>query len=209
MRNGEFNHPTLVAVYDLECPWSRDDDFFLATVNETPAVRILDFGCGTGRPALGTARAGHTVTGLDPAASSIDAARPKPGAENVTWIAGSSAEAAENSADAVAMTSHVAQFLVTDDEWAAALVDLRRALVTGGRLIFDSRDPQYRKWEEWNPADSRHQVSLPGGTEVDIWTEVTQVQQGTVDFTHHYGIGLLTETSASAPLTVAHVERKP
>lgn len=48
MRNAEFNDPRLVTVYDAECPWSREDDFFLSVVNETPAARVLDLGCGTG-----------------------------------------------------------------------------------------------------------------------------------------------------------------
>jgi len=51
-----------VAVYDAAFPWSREDDFFLSVVNETPAARVLDFGCGTGRLALAMAAAGHTVT---------------------------------------------------------------------------------------------------------------------------------------------------
>ncbi|GAB3529677.1 class I SAM-dependent methyltransferase [Arthrobacter monumenti] len=186
MRNGEFNHPSLVAVYDVECLWSRDDDFFLDTVGETPAARVLDFGCGTGRLTLGLAGAGHAVTGIDPAGASIAAARQKPGADNVTWIVGLSNDASTLDFDAVVMTSHVAQFLVADSEWAEVLADLRRALVPGGRLIFDSRDPKDRKWEQWNRKDSSHQIVLPDGTEVDIWTEVTQVQGRIVDFDHHY-----------------------
>ncbi|MER7890468.1 hypothetical protein ABTX15_11640 [Micromonospora sp. NPDC094482] len=42
MRHGEFEDPRLVTVYDAECPWGRDDDFFLAAVDETPAA-----GCST------------------------------------------------------------------------------------------------------------------------------------------------------------------
>ncbi|WP_309140009.1 methyltransferase domain-containing protein [Micromonospora sp. 4G55] len=64
MRNAEFTDPRLVAVYDVECPWGPDDDFFLAEVGVDPA-RVLDLGCGTGRLALALAAAGHTVTGVD------------------------------------------------------------------------------------------------------------------------------------------------
>jgi predicted TPR repeat methyltransferase len=35
-------------VYDAVCVWSREEDFFLTFVNETPAARVLDLGCGTG-----------------------------------------------------------------------------------------------------------------------------------------------------------------
>ncbi|GAA5534505.1 hypothetical protein Dalu01_02916 [Deinococcus aluminii] len=84
------------------------------------------------------------------------------------------------------MTSHVAQFMVDDAEWDATLVDLRRSLVPGGRLIFDSRDPRARGWEKWNPVDSRARVTLPGGTDVDLWTEVTELKGENVTFVHHY-----------------------
>lgn len=108
--HAEFNDPRLVTVYDAECPWPRDDDFFLSVVSETPAARVLDLGCGTGRLALGMAAAGHTVTGVDPARASLDAARAKPGADRVTWIEGTSPVLPDASFDAAVMTSHVAQF---------------------------------------------------------------------------------------------------
>ena len=175
-----------MTVYDAECPWSRDDDFFLSVVGETPGARVLDLGCGTGRLALGMAAAGHTVTGVDPARASLEAARAKPGAERVTWIEGTSPVLPDASFDVAVMTSHVAQFLVDDDEWRRTLADLRRALVPGGRLMFDSRDPRAREWERWNPVDSRRRISLPDGRVVAAWTEVTAVQDGAVTFSHHY-----------------------
>jgi len=193
MRHAEFNDPRLVTVYDAECPWSRDDDFFVSMVNETSTpiasggpARVLDLGCGTGRLALGMASAGHTVTGVDPARASLDAARAKPGADRVTWIEGTSAVVPDASFDVALMTSHVAQFLVHDDEWAGTLADLKRSLVAGGRLVFDTRDPLARTWEQWNPTDSRRRIILPDGLEVTVWTEVTAVQNSAVSFTRHY-----------------------
>lgn len=175
-----------MTVYDAECPWSRDDDFFLSVVGETPGARVIDLGCGTGRLALGLAAAGHAVTGVDPARASLEAARAKPGAERVTWIEGTSPVLPDASFDVAVMTSHVAQFLVDDDEWRRTLADLRRALVPGGRLVFDSRDPRAREWERWNPVDSQRRISLPDGRVVAAWTEVTAVQDGAVTFSHHY-----------------------
>ncbi|WP_327029530.1 class I SAM-dependent methyltransferase [Micromonospora sp. NBC_01740] len=200
MRHGEFRHPRLVEVYDAECPWSRDDDWFLAVVGETPGVRVIDLGCGTGRLTLALAEAGHTVTGVDPAGASLDAARAKPGAERVTWVEGTSAVLPDRSSDVAVLTSHVAQFLVDDDEWARTLADLARALVPGGRLAFDSRDPADRRWERWNPVDSRRRITLPGGEVVRAWTEVHTVAGGRVDFTHHYLFGDGEELLSSATL---------
>ena len=189
MHHGEFRDNRLVAVYDAECPWSRDDDFFLSVVNERPASRVLDLGCGTGRLALGLAQAGHAVTGVDPAAASLDVARCRPGADGVVWIEGTSATLASAAFDTAVMTSHVAQFFLTDGEWADALANVHRALVPSGRLVFDSRDPDALAWERWNPSDSRHEVQLPDGSPVTVWTEVIDVRDGLVSFVHHYAFG--------------------
>nr|AUN87426.1 putative methyltransferase [Micromonospora echinospora] len=186
MRHGEFEDPRLVAVYDAECRWGPDDDFFLGVVDETPQARVLDLGCGTGRLTLALASAGHRVTGVDPARASLDAARVKPGADRVTWIEGSATLLPDRSFDVAVMTSHVAQIFTTDEAWDAVLADLRRALVPGGRLVFDSRDPADRRWERWNPVDSRRHPRLPDGRTVEAWTEVTEVRGDLVSFTHHY-----------------------
>jgi ubiquinone/menaquinone biosynthesis C-methylase UbiE len=90
VHHGEFLHPRLVEVYDAECLWSVEDDAFVALVDEVPASRVLDLGCGTGRLTIGLAARGHRVTGVDPAAASVDAARAKAGSERVTWVVGMS-----------------------------------------------------------------------------------------------------------------------
>ncbi|MFC6093201.1 class I SAM-dependent methyltransferase [Saccharothrix lopnurensis] len=185
MHHGEFRDPRIIPLYDAQYGWSTPDDFFRSVVGETPNARVLDLGCGTGRLTLGLAAAGHAVTGVDPARASLDLARAKPGAERVTWVEGTSADLPAAAFDVAVMTSHVAQFLVTDAEWAAVLTDLHRALVPGGRLAFDSFDPRARRWGTWNPVDSRRVVVLDG-VEVPQWTEVTSAADGLVSFTHHY-----------------------
>jgi SAM-dependent methyltransferase len=185
MRDAEFNDPRLVEVYDAESPWTRDDDYFVALVNETPGVRVLDLGCGTGRIALGLADAGHTVTGIDPSLAALAAARAKPGAKRVAWIHGTAESAPDASFDIVLMTGHVSQFLL-ENEWAGALGAIRHALVPGGRLAFHAYDPRERIWERWTPEDTRRFIAMPGGTTVLTWTEVTDVSNDEVSFSHHY-----------------------
>jgi hypothetical protein len=105
----------------------------------------------------------------------------------VTWIEGTSAVVLPDGAfDVAVMTSHVAQSFVTDEEWRQALVDLHRALVPGGRLTFDTRDPRARGWERWSRADSRREVRLPDGRQVIATTEVNAVAPGIVSFTIYY-----------------------
>lgn len=85
MRHAEFRDPRLATVYDADFPWSVPDDFFVSVAQDTPgAARVLDLGCGTGRLSLGLAVARYDVTGVDPARASLDAARGKPGAADVT-----------------------------------------------------------------------------------------------------------------------------
>jgi SAM-dependent methyltransferase len=187
---GEFEDPRLVEVYDAEHVWGWDDDFFMAVLAERSAPRVLDFGCGTGRLAIAMALAGHEVTAVDPAAAALDAARRKPGAERVRWIPGSSEAPAASAYDAALLAGHVAQFFVGDREWSAALRALRRSLDRGGRLIFCSRDPSFRRWESWNPVDSRRLIFLPGGGTVDAWSQVTDVREqgdgAVVSVARHY-----------------------
>src|SRR5215217_6920245 len=186
MRHGEFLHPRLVAVYDAAFPWSREDDFFVTLVEEVPSGRVLDLGCGTGRLAVGLAAAGHRVTGVDPAAASLRAARAKPGADRVTWIEGTSRVLPEDAFDVAVMTSHVAQFFLSDEDWQEVLRDLNRALASGGRLVFDTRDPRARHWERWNPAESRRRVVLADGSVVLMWSEVTDLADDLVTSCQHY-----------------------
>jgi len=192
--HGEFRDPRLVGVYDVLCPWSRDDEFFLSLLGDPtgPAgSRVLDLGCGTGRLTLAMAGRGHHVTGVDPARASLDLALSKPGAGRVTWVEGTSSVVTTDAFDTALMTSHVAQFVLGDAEWAGALADLARALVPGGRLAFDTRDPDDRAWERWNPVGSRRHVMLPDGRGLEHWSEITGVRVtgggGTlVDGSHHY-----------------------
>ena len=189
-KDAEFLDDRLVEVYDAECPWSRDDDFFLRVIDRRGPSRVVDLGCGTGRLALGAAVLGHTVTGVDPAPAMLDAARAKPHADRVEWILGTSEMLSTSAYETALMTSHVAQNFVSDDSWNRVLVDLHRSLRPAGILAFDSRDPMAQKWDSWNPADSRRSVKTVRAQTVIHWTEVDVVvpmgEGTTVTFTHHY-----------------------
>jgi SAM-dependent methyltransferase len=193
IRNAEFNDPRLVPIYDPWCPWGPPDDFFMALAGQTPQARVLDFGCGTGRLAIALAAAGHRVMGIDPASNSLEVARAKSGAELVTWLEGSHEILPSATFDLIVMNSHVAQFLVTDLEWTQALTRFRQALSPGGRLAFDSRDPNARGWEAWNPVYSREQISLPDGRTVELWVEVVELSGDNVTFVIHYQFSDLSE----------------
>lgn len=173
-------------LYDAENTWTAAEDFFLAFANERPASRVLDLGCGTGRLTVALAGAGHHVTGVDPHPGSLAAARAKPGADAVHWIDGTStALPPDASFDTAIMSSHVAQAIADERDWAQTLRDVRAALVPGGRLVFDSRDPQARAWEHWTPANTRSHHTLPDGTALQLWIDAAEREKGLVGITEH------------------------
>jgi SAM-dependent methyltransferase len=128
---------------------------------------------------------GIEVIGIDPAGASLEVARAKPGAERVRWIHGdASAIPPGISVDAVTMTANVAQVFVTDAEWLATLGAVHRALRPGGWLVFESRDPARRAWEEWTEPRTRSTTTIAGVGRVTEWVEVTDVDEarGLVSF---------------------------
>lgn len=157
--------PSLAALYDVENVWAADDDFFLSLVRAVPGSRVVDVGCGTGRLTTAIASAGHVVVGVDPNPAFLAMARVKPGGERVAWVRGTAADLPSAAFDVALMTSHVAQAIVTDEEWVETLAHLRRAVVDGGLLAFDTRDPAARAWERWDSGSGR--IRLPGGAVLD------------------------------------------
>ena len=177
MADAEFEDPRLAAIYDALDPDRSDLDPYLAMVEEFGARSVLDLGCGTGVFALMLASRGIEVIGVDPAGASLDVARAKPGAESVTWIHGdASAIPAHASVDMVTMTANVAQAIVTDESWLATLAAVHAALRPGGRLVFESRDPERRAWEEWTAERTRSTTDVPGVGRVTDWVQVTAVE---------------------------------
>jgi hypothetical protein len=84
--------------------------------------------------------------------------------------------------DMATMTGNVAQVFVTDEEWLATLRGIRAALRPGGHLVFETRDPAVRAWEDWAPERTRERAALSNGDTVETWCELTGVEAGLVSF---------------------------
>ena len=80
MADNIFEDPRLARVYDPLDPDRSDLDVYVAIVAELGARAVLDVGCGTGTLRLPARwQRGIEVTGVDPAAASLDVARSQAG----------------------------------------------------------------------------------------------------------------------------------
>jgi SAM-dependent methyltransferase len=181
-----FAHPRLARIYDA-FDGERDDlTAYLDIAGELGAERVLDVGCGTGCLAVLLARSGRTVVAVDPALASLEVAKSKAGAQTVTWIHGDAARAPAFDADLAVMTGNVAQVFVTDDDWNHALQAIRTALRPGGYLVFETRRPERRAWDEWAADAGRSVLDIPGIGPVEQRLQVTRISLPLVSFRYTY-----------------------
>ena len=185
MADDLFEHPRLAAVYDALEPDRSDLDAYTAVVAELGAQLVLDVGCGTGTLALRLTEQGTDVIGLDPAGASLDVARSKSGASGVRWVHGDvTALAADlhGRVDLAVMTGNVAQAIVDEQDWARTLKVVRRCLRPGGHLVFETRRPERRGWEEWTREQSETVTEVPGHGPVRHWVQLIAVDLPLVTF---------------------------
>ncbi|MEV4460212.1 class I SAM-dependent methyltransferase [Microbispora sp. NPDC049633] len=186
MPDAIFAHPRLAAVYDA-FDGDRDDlGAYLRIADELDAGRVLDVGCGTGCLAVLLADAGRTVMGVDPAEASLRIAASKDPAGRVTWVHGDATRLPPFGADLAVMTGNVAQVFLTDDEWSRTLRGVHAALRPQGHLVFETRRPERRAWEEWASDTGPVALDLPEAGVVERRLEVTDVSPPLVSFRYTY-----------------------
>lgn len=186
MANEIFRHPRLAAIYDILEANRADLDAYLGFAERFDATRVLDIGCGTGVLALLLAERGIEVVGVDPARASLDVAMAKPGSERVRWVCGDVTALPPLQVDLVTMTGNVAQQIVAPQAWRQTLAGARQALRPGGFLVFETRDPTARAWEEWKRGVSHKVTTLPNADTVETWGEVVDMSLPLVTFRWNY-----------------------
>lgn len=165
----------LARLYDAECPWHAQDDFYLAL--DSRAASVLDVGCGTGTRLVKAREVGHPgpLVGVDPAPGMLTVARGK--TDRVRWIHGDAQTMdIDRRFELVTMTGHAFQTLQDDESVRAALRNFHRHLDPGGLLSFETRNPQVRAWESWVAEKSRTEIRAPDGEPYEVWVDdpVTQ-----------------------------------
>jgi SAM-dependent methyltransferase len=179
-----YSDEAVAALYDVLNPWGPDDDFYLPLVME--AASVLDVGCGTGALLHRAREAGHRgrLCGLDPDPASLAVARRR---GDLEWVEGRAASMAwAGEFELAIMMGHAFQELLGDDELRASLAAVRRALVDGGRFVFETRNPAARAWEGWHPGNAVEVVD-PAGRPVRVWHRVESVAGDVVTVTETTG----------------------
>lgn len=169
-----FANPRLAALYDAECPWHPQDDFYQHL--DLQAGSVLDVGCGTGTRLVSTRTRGHRgeLVGVDPARAMLDIAgkksrelRPPLG-----WILGDAQTLElDRRVELLTMTGHAFQVLLTDEDVRAALASFHRHLEPGGLLAFETRNPAAQAWQRWTKAHSRGIVTDRAGEGWETWVD--------------------------------------
>jgi SAM-dependent methyltransferase len=194
-----FSDDDAAALYDAMYPWDPRtwpaDGFYDGLV--MAADSVLDVGCGTGGMLARAREHGHTglLIGLDPDRAALARARRR---FDVQWVEGTAAGARWPGTFGLAtMTGHAFQCLLTDHDVRESLAAVHAALRPGGRFAFETRHPQARAWESWNPSNVS-QVTGPAGQPLLMWHEVESVAGDVIT---------LTETTAGPGGTVLRTDR--
>jgi SAM-dependent methyltransferase len=181
-----FSDPRLAAIYDAFDPDRSDLLPYVKIINGFSANKVIDLGCGTGVLPLLLLENNVHVIAVDPAKASIDVARLKPNADKIEWIVGDASSLSNVSADVIAMTGNVAQAIIEPGQWKMTLDHIGSALKPGGHLVFETRNPHFQAWKQWNKKDSFQSISVPGIGLVDGWVELTKVDLPLVSFRWTY-----------------------
>ncbi|WP_419905353.1 class I SAM-dependent DNA methyltransferase [Kiloniella sp.] len=179
-----YHDPLLSRLYDQQNPWGKDCDFYLAQAQgHEHTLKILDLGCGTGLLTTAFAKAGHDVTGVDPAVEMLNIAIRRPYGDKVMWMKTSAEDfQSEHLFDLIILSGHAFQVFLGDEDIQSALQTMKRHLAPKGRIVFDTRNPEIKSWENWTPDKTKESLTLPPSNkytlpeEIEVWHDLGNVE---------------------------------
>ncbi|MGG1576003.1 class I SAM-dependent methyltransferase [Fictibacillus sp. NRS-1165] len=184
-----------------ESIYDQMNDFFVQLVKKINPKYIADLGCGTGRLALYLGKKGYEVLGIDPDIDAIETAKQKDKKQLVKWKIGTSEHLMRASFDLVMMTSNVAQVFLKDIDWNKTLLDIFHSLNNGGYLIFDTRNPLRRAWEQWIKEKTKKFIQEPiTGSQMMVWHEFLEINGPVVKYNTVYQNDNLQNTAEESAL---------
>jgi len=187
VENAQYTDPLLIDLYDLQNTGVDDYYFYEQCIGIEP-MRIADIGCGTGVFAIRLANLGHMVTAIEPASEMLKVALTRQGScsHNVQWLQGVAKQLPiDIHLDVAVMTGHAFQCLLTDEDVQETLRALHDRLYPGGRMMFESRNPESEPWLRWVPEHSRKIIPLNDDL-VEIYHETKGINGELLSFMTHF-----------------------
>lgn len=184
MPEDPYRDERLVELYDIDNPAGDDHAYYRALADSIGATKVIDFGCGTGLLTRAFVAPGRGIVGVDPSATMLGYARRQSGAEAVMWIHGDATAIRPDGEADLIVSSGNAMMHIGPEAYPTVLGALVGALRRGGVISFESRNPEARAWEHWNPAETCAERDTPFG-QLREWPDVTDVDQGRVTFDAH------------------------
>lgn len=168
MEEDLYTDPLLAQFYDSASQNRVDFEYCLGMA--MPGMSILDLGCGTGELAVGLAKLGAEVTGVEPAEAMLDIARGRDGGGLVTWVQGDARNVRlERKFDLVILTGHSFQVFLTAADQLKLLASIAAHLALNGRFIFDSRNPDFEALKGRKVDDNIRSLEHELHGQIEMW----------------------------------------
>jgi SAM-dependent methyltransferase len=163
-----YQDESLVQFYDYDNPWLDSFDIIASWLKETDVV--LDIGCGTGTLLTYLDRKCKLCYGIDLSSEMLAIARKK--SDTIHWIQTNAINfSIDQKFDFIVLSGHSFQTLLDDDQRLALFERIAMHLSTGGKLVFDSRNPLVKEWMTWIPEKSIRYFQYPDLGIIKSWND--------------------------------------
>lgn len=146
----------------------------LAAVQLPANSRVLDLGCGPGAHAIGFARRGHRVTGLDTSARLLDRARSaaQGAGVQVEWLQADMRDFQRTEGFDLICSLYASFGYFDDRQNRRVLENVRASVAPGGVLVLDvvGREAAARHWQERRWHEVEGVLYLERCTTADDWS---------------------------------------